>query len=104
LLAYAGVEAVSPRKVLGRVSPDVQGFLWSWGSGYSDAWGGRWGGRGSLVCRLAMWFVVGCSGELLVYFLKFGSDARDLLFEFADSVCVGSLGREHSLFHAFNLE
>jgi hypothetical protein len=104
LLAYAGVEAISPRKVLGRVSPDVQGFLWAWGSGYSDTWGGMWGGRGSLVGRLAMWLVVGCSGELLAYSLKFGSDASDLLFEFADSVHVGSLGREHSLFRAFKLE
>jgi hypothetical protein len=104
LLAYASVEAVSLRKVLGGVSPDVQGFLWVWGSGYSDTWGGRWGGRGRLVGRLAMWFVVGCSGEVLAYFLKFGSDASDLLFEFADSVCVGSLRREHSLFHAFKLE
>jgi hypothetical protein len=51
-----------------------------------------------------MWFVVGCSGKLLVYFLEFGSNASDLFFEFADPVCVGSLGREHSLFHAFKLE
>jgi uncharacterized membrane protein YjjB (DUF3815 family) len=51
-----------------------------------------------------MWFVVGCSGELLAYFLKFGSNASNLLFEFMDSVCVGSLGREYSLFYAFKLE
>jgi hypothetical protein len=50
-----------------------------------------------------MWFVVGCSGELLAYFVKFGSDASDLLFEFADSVCVGSLDRGHGLFQALKL-
>jgi hypothetical protein len=104
LLAYTGIEAISPRQVLGPVPPDVQGFLWALGSGYSDTWVGRWGGWGGLVSRLAMWFVVGCSGELLAHFLKFGSDACQLFFEFADSVCVGSLGREHSLLHAFKLE
>jgi hypothetical protein len=51
-----------------------------------------------------MWFVVGYSGELLAHFLKFSSDASYLLFEFVDSVCVGSLGREYSLLYAFKLE
>jgi hypothetical protein len=51
-----------------------------------------------------MWLVVGYSGELLAHFLEFSSDARKMFFEFVDSVCVGSLGREHSLFHAFKLK
>jgi hypothetical protein len=76
LLVYTSVEAFSPGEIFGRVSPDVQGFLSAWGSRRSDTWGGRWGGRGSVVGRLAMWFVVGCIGELLVHFLKFGGDAR----------------------------
>jgi hypothetical protein len=75
LLAYASIEVVGPGQIFGRVSPDVQGFLWAWGSGCSDVWGSRWGGRGDLVGRLAMWFVVWCRGELLAYFLKFSSDA-----------------------------
>jgi hypothetical protein len=45
-----------------------------WGSGCSYMWGSRWGGRVSIVSRLAMWCVVVCSGELLAYFLKFGSN------------------------------
>jgi hypothetical protein len=61
------------------------------------------GAAGIAVSRHTMWFVVGCSGECLVYFLKIGSDARQIFLEFADLVCIGSLGREHSLFHAFKL-
>jgi hypothetical protein len=76
LLVYASIEAFSPGEFFGQVSPDVQGFLWAWGSRCSDAWGGRWGGRGSVAGRLAMWFVVGCIGELLAHFLKFSGDAR----------------------------
>jgi hypothetical protein len=76
LLAYASVEAFGRSEFFGRVSPDVQGFLWAWGSGCGGTCGGRWGGRGGLVGRLAMWFVVGCGGELLPHFLKFGSDTR----------------------------
>jgi hypothetical protein len=76
LLVYSSIEAFGPSKIFGQVSPDVQGFLWARGSRCSDVWGGRWGGRGSFVGRHAMWFVVGCSGELLAHFLKFGSNAR----------------------------
>jgi hypothetical protein len=76
LLAYASVEAFGPGEIFSQVSPDVQGFLWAWGCRCSDAWGCRWGGRGSVVSRLAMWLVVGCIGELLAHFLKFGGDAR----------------------------
>jgi hypothetical protein len=76
LLAYASVEAFGPGENFGRVSPDIQGFLWAWGSRHSDVWCGRWGGRGSVVGRLSMWFVVGCIVELLAHFLKFGGDAR----------------------------
>jgi hypothetical protein len=104
LLAYGSVEVFGPSEISDRVSADVQGFLWGWGSRCSDVWGGMWGGRGSLVSWLAMRFVVGCIGELLAHFLKFGGDASDLSFEFADSVCVGGLCREHSLFHAFKAE
>jgi hypothetical protein len=75
LLVYAGVEAFSPGKIFGWVSLDVQGFLWPWGSRCSDTWGGRWGSRGNVVSRLAMWFVVGYVGELLAHFLTFCSDA-----------------------------
>jgi hypothetical protein len=32
-LAYAGIEAFGPSEIFGWVSPDVQGFLWAWGSG-----------------------------------------------------------------------
>jgi hypothetical protein len=71
LLAYISVEAFSPGKIFGWVSPDVQGFLWVWGCRCSDSWGGWWGSRGSIISRLAMWFVVGCMGELLVHFLEF---------------------------------
>jgi hypothetical protein len=74
------------------------------GSGCGDIRGSRWGGSGSLIGRLAMWFVVGCIGELLAYLLQFGSDASDLSFKFTDSVGIGGLGGEHSLFHAFKLE
>jgi hypothetical protein len=104
VLAHVSIEAISPCQIFGWVSPDVQGFLWAWGSGCSVSWGGRWGGRVGLVGRLAVWFSVGCSSELLPHFLEFGSDASDLFLEFADSVFVGSLGGEHSLFHAFKLE
>jgi hypothetical protein len=92
-LVYSSVEVFGPSEIFGWVPPDVQGFLWAWGSGCGDMWGSRWGSRGSFVGRLAMWFVVGCSGELLAHFLKFGSDAGDLFFEFPDSVCIGGLGR-----------
>jgi hypothetical protein len=76
LLAYTSVEAFSLGEIFGWVSPDVQGFLWAWGSRCIDTWGGRWGGSSGVVGRLAMWFVVGCIGELLAHFLKFGGDAR----------------------------
>jgi hypothetical protein len=76
LLAYASIEAFGPGKIFGWVSPDVQGILWAWGCRCSDAWGGWWGGRGSIIGGLAMWFVVGCIGELLAHFLEFCSDAR----------------------------
>jgi hypothetical protein len=104
LLAYSSVEAFGPSGIFGRVSPDVQGFLWAWGSGCGCMWGGRWGGRVGLVSGLAMWFVVVCSGELLAYFLRFGSDVGDLAFVFTDSVCIGGLGGQQSLFHAFKPE
>jgi hypothetical protein len=58
LLAYASIEAFGPSEIVGRVSPDVQGFLWVLDSGCIVMWGSRWGGRGNLVSRLAMWFVV----------------------------------------------
>jgi hypothetical protein len=76
LLAYYSIEAFGPSKIFSQVSPDVQGFLWAWGSGCSNVWSGRWGSRSSIVSRLAMWFVVGCVGELLAHFLEFGSNAR----------------------------
>jgi hypothetical protein len=76
LLAYASVEAFSLCEVFGQVSPDLQGSLWAWGSRCSNVWVGRWGGMGSVVGRLAMWFVVGYIGELLAHFLEFGSDAH----------------------------
>jgi hypothetical protein len=76
LLAYASVEAFRLGKVFGWVSPDVEGFLWAWGCSCGDMWGGWWAGRGSIITRLAMWFVVGCIGELLAYFLEFGGDAH----------------------------
>jgi hypothetical protein len=63
LLAYTSIEAFSLGEIFRQVSPDVQGFLWAWGSRYSDMWGGRWGGRGSVLGRLAMWFVY-----LFIYF------------------------------------
>jgi hypothetical protein len=75
-LVYASIEAFRPGEIFGQVSPDVQGFLWVWGSRHIDVWGGRWGGRGSGVSRLAMWLVVGYVGKLLAYFLEFGGDAR----------------------------
>jgi hypothetical protein len=76
LLAYASIEVFSPSGVFSRVSPDIQGFLWAWGCRWSDTWGGWWGGRGSIIGWLAMWFVVGYIGELLVHFLEFCGDAR----------------------------
>jgi hypothetical protein len=76
LLAYTGVEAFGPGEVFGWVSPDVQGFLWAWGCGCIDTWGSWWGGRSSVIGRLAMWLVVGCIGELLAHFLEFGGDTR----------------------------
>jgi hypothetical protein len=76
LLAYAGIEAFGPGEVFGRVSPDIQGFLWAWGCRRSGTWRGWWDGRGNVISRLAMWFVVGCIGKLLAYFLEFGGDAR----------------------------
>jgi hypothetical protein len=74
LSVHTSIEAFSPGKIFGWVSPDVQRFLWAWGSRCSNMWGSRWGSRGSIVGRLAMWFVVGCIGELLAYFLEFGSN------------------------------
>jgi hypothetical protein len=41
LLAYASIKVFSPGEIFGWVSPDVQGFLWVWGSRYSDIWGSR---------------------------------------------------------------
>jgi hypothetical protein len=76
LLVYASIEAFSPGKVFSQVSPDVQVILWAWGCRRSDAWGGRWGSRGNIVGGLAMWFVVGCIGELLAHFLEFSGDAH----------------------------
>jgi hypothetical protein len=75
LLAYASIEALSLGEIFGWVSPDIQVFLWVWGCRCGGTWGGWWGGRGSDVSRPAMWFVVGCIGELLVHFLEFGGDA-----------------------------
>jgi hypothetical protein len=69
LLAYASIEVFGPSEILVWVSPDIEGFLWARGSGCGDIWVSRWGGRGGLVSRLAMWFVVGCIGELLAYLL-----------------------------------
>jgi hypothetical protein len=74
LLVYTGIEAFSPGKIFSQVSPDVQGFLWAWGSRCSDPCSGRLGGRGSIVSRLAMWFVVGYIGKLLAHFLQFGGN------------------------------
>jgi hypothetical protein len=54
LLAYASIEAFGPSGVFSQVSPDLQGFLWAWGSRCSDTWGGWWGSRGSVIGRLAM--------------------------------------------------
>jgi hypothetical protein len=76
LLAYTSIQAFSPGEIFSQVSPDVQGFLWVWGCRYSDTWGGWWGGRGSVISRLAMWFIVEYIGELLSHFLEFGGDAR----------------------------
>jgi hypothetical protein len=36
LLAYCSIDAFSPSKIVGQFSPDIQGFLWVWGSGCSD--------------------------------------------------------------------
>jgi hypothetical protein len=74
LLAYTSIKAFGLGEIFSRVSPDVQGFLWAWGSRCSNTWGGRWGSRGGVVSRLAMWFVVGYIGELLAYFLEFGGN------------------------------
>jgi hypothetical protein len=112
-LSNFGVEVVSPGEVLfGRVLPGPGGA--SGGAGGASGGGeipdvllvhgGRLGDRGDgggLVGRLAMWFVVGCSGELLAHFLEFGSGTRHLLFEFVDSGGVGRLGGHHGIFHTF---
>jgi hypothetical protein len=76
LLAYISIKAFGPCEIFSRVSPDVQGFLWVWGSRCGDMWGSRWGSRGSVIGRLAMWFVVGYVGKLLTYFLEFSVDTR----------------------------
>jgi hypothetical protein len=33
MLAHTGIEVISPSQICSWVSPDIQGFLWAWGSG-----------------------------------------------------------------------